>query len=186
MQTHTDQEWIRQLKQEDSQAIHDLWELLFTYSVRVARHYQQDDDIGYDAAVIAYRKIRTRGVNQYQFKSSFPAYCRTILVNEVRRLLKRRKDPTSEMSDDLAAEADTSQPINSGQIRAKISPCLERLTQRTRQVIDLLYFEQLSPEVAASQLGISRNYVNVLAHRARLDLKECLEQHGYLSTDDVL
>jgi DNA-directed RNA polymerase specialized sigma24 family protein len=66
-----------------------------------------------------------------------------------------------------------------------LQPCLDRLASREHEVIDHLYFEERSPQATADCLDISRNYVNVIAWRARRKLLRCLKRLGYHTAEDV-
>jgi RNA polymerase sigma-70 factor, ECF subfamily len=186
MAEHIDSEWVRSLKLNDSQVVEDLWDLLYSYGVRVARYYHQLDDVGYDGAVKAFERIRARGLEQYKFRSTFPAYCRTILVNEIRGRLSRKSFIESEPTEDIPDGSDQAVFVDPDQIRAILAPCLEKLPAREREVVEQAYFQDLSPQTVADRLGISRNFVNVIAYRARRSLQKCLENRGYITAEDVV
>jgi RNA polymerase sigma factor (sigma-70 family) len=182
----TDQEWIRRLKQDDPQAIQALWELLFTYAVNQARRYRQDEDLGRDAAVEAYSRVRKRGVHQFRFKCSFRGYCSRILANEMLRQMNKPSPSEIELDEELVGTQESPPRIDLKKVRALLRLCLKRLNHREREVCDLRYKELQAPETIAARLGISRNYVNVIAYRARAKLRQCLEERGYYSSADVL
>ncbi|MCP5094059.1 MAG: sigma-70 family RNA polymerase sigma factor [Chloroflexi bacterium] len=189
MESRTDQEWVRQLKQNDQSAIADLWEMVFQFAWRAARSRQQPEDMGRDAALAAYNRIRQRGIYQYQFSCPFPGYCRVIVVRELFRVLGKLDTHTvqiSEITEETVGNSDSLPLANHAIIKQRLQPCLDHLKKNARQVIELLYFAGLDPASAADKLGINRNYVNQLAHRARNQLKHCLETRGYLTTSDVL
>ena len=186
MKERTDQEWIRLLKQNDQRTVFDLWEMLFTYGITLARRHRRDDDVGHDAAIEAYRRVRARGVYQFRFECSFRGYCRIIVLNEVRRLMGKQALPATELNEETVGQITAPRPVNPGELLARLQPCLAQLTSQEREVIVLRYSEGQDPETIAGRLGISRNYVNVIAHRARRKLRQCLEERGYESAKDVL
>ncbi|MBI1368500.1 MAG: sigma-70 family RNA polymerase sigma factor [Planctomycetes bacterium] len=59
--------------------------------------------------------------------------------------------------------------------RAALERCLETLSKRGRAAIDLRYEEELASEAIGAKLGLTRNAVNVLLHRTRAALLECIE-----------
>ena len=185
MKELTDQEWTRRLKQDEPQAVQALWELLFAYGVTLARRDRLDDDIGHDAATEAYNRMRRRGVHLFRFECSFHGYCRKFVVNEVYRLMRKRRLTTVELDEEIIGEEDVLPPADPKSIRALIQPCLDRLDPREKDVIELRYYKEHSPARVAERMGITRNYVNVIAKRARDKLRKCLKERGYYSSMDM-
>lgn len=189
MEQYSDQEWIRRLKQDDPQAKETLWSELFKTAVAYARFRGIDEDLARDATVEAYWRIMTRGIYQYKFQGPFAGFCRRILVNEINRLLGGDSPLTEDIDDKPDGDPGMEDPTPRASlevIRQRIEECMEALTKLERKVIELLYFVGLSPEQVADELGIERNYVNVLAHRARKKIKDCLEAKGFKTVADVL
>ncbi len=190
LSNRTDPEWIRQIKQNDPQALHDLWDLLFSWGWNLVRHSGQSEeikDIGRDAAVAAFTRICRNGVNQFSFRCPFEGYCRRILVNEVnRRLQKLSPEPSPLPEEDErqipAAESFERQVDPADRLR----PCMEQLKDEERLIIQRFYLQSERPEVIAEALKKSRNNINQIAHRARTHLRHCLEQHGFYSSQDVI
>lgn len=184
----TDQAWIRQLKQADETAIQDLWEMLYTFGHNLAQYKQLPLDLGYDAAVAAYHRLRTRGVYQYRFQCPFAGYCRRIVVNEFWRRVQKYNllSKNQTLEEKSAIENETTTQTLPRIIREQLQPCIDRLPEREWEVLKEMYFHQLEPQMIAEQMDIERNYVNQLAFRARRKLRDCLKAHGYHSTDDLL
>jgi RNA polymerase sigma factor (sigma-70 family) len=185
MTQRSDQEWIRLLQQGDDKATEDLWQMLYRDALRVARKYRQPDDVGYDAALKAYANLQRSGLWQFRFQSQFRSYCWTILAREVSRHLRRTLD-TTELSFDPPAAPDRYQHFNSQRTWERLRPCVERLAPNRRRVFELIDLEGTSPADTAEIMGMKRNNVNQLAARARRDLRNCLEQRGFLRSEDVL
>jgi RNA polymerase sigma factor (sigma-70 family) len=187
--TRTDYEWINGLKQIDEETIEDLWGIVFVYGTTVARRYDQGDDLGHDAAIAAFLRIKNKGIYQYKFDCPFLAYCRHIVVNEVKRCLKKLPEPSVELLDEIHEDEEEDLErlqIADNHVRARLAPCLELLSQRKRELIDKRYFEDALPQSIAENFGITRNNVNRTMHGARQKLRECLEQRGFFTTGDVL
>ncbi len=188
----SDQQWIRLLKKDDPEAVRDLWILLFRKSVIIAKRYRQSEDVGRDAAIEAYQRIRTRGVHQFRFNCPFPSFCRLVLVREVYRLIRLHEQalPTTkydeETASETASEMEHHAPVGvAGALRAKLAPCLDQLKGRDREIIELRYFAEQDPDTIAARLGLVRNNVNQITYRARQALRQCLEQHGYQMAADL-
>ena len=108
------------------------------------------------------------------------------LANELLRLMSNPLPLEVELDEELVSTQESPPRIDLKKVRALLRLCLKRLTHRERQVCDLRYKESQAPETIAALLGISRNYVNVIAYRARAKLRQCLEERGYHSSADVL
>jgi RNA polymerase sigma factor (sigma-70 family) len=188
MHERTDQIWVRELKQEDQKAITDLWEKLFLWGLTLTRKYNQTEDIGRDSAVAAYWRIMERGIYQYKFQGPFLGFCRRVLVNEVNRRMK--EEPYVADIDDLAVQHPSTKitdPVaDANTILARLQPCLDELKEREREIITLLYMQDLTPETVAETLGISRQNTNVIAFRSRKKLQDCLRSQGYTDSLEVL
>jgi RNA polymerase sigma factor (sigma-70 family) len=186
----TDSEWIRQIKLNDAQTLSDLWQLLFTWGWNLARRSGQNEenkDVGRDAAVAAFIRICKPGVNQFSFRCPFEGYCRRILVNEVnRRLLKVKPEVSPLPDDDDARSAVLEQVEPQADTAERLRPCLEALKQEEYLIVQRFYLQGVRPEVIGEELNKSRNNINQIAHRARTKLRNCLEERGYYSAQDVL
>lgn len=190
MTERSDQEWVRQLKQEDPQAIQDLWILVFTVASSEARYrYRGADpeDMAHQAAINAYQKLRRSGIHSFRFDCSFRWFCKVVVIRELYRLMGKNQQDTAEL-DEGAVGADGVPRVlaDAERIRARLQSCIDELPDRKQQVIKLLYGEDKSPQTVAELLGIERNNVNKLAHDARIKLRECLGRQGFDSSDDVL
>jgi RNA polymerase sigma factor (sigma-70 family) len=186
--TRTDQAWIHQLKQEDAAAIADLWQMLYTFGYNLARYKGIPEDLGHDAAVAAYQRIRTRGVYQYRFQCPFAGYCRRIVVNEFWRRVQKYNQlpPTELLEEELTVQDETVSQQLPPIVRQQLQPCLDKLPTREWQILKEMYFNELEPQAIAEKMDIERNYVNQLAFRARRKLRDCLEAYGYHSIEDLL
>ena len=179
-------DYIRLLKQGDEVSLDQLWESLYRDCIKIARKYNQLDDMGHDAAVRAYAKLISSGIKNFQFRSSFRSYCWTIIVREMFRLMKKElvfeelepEKYASPEAEESSADAQT--------IINRIEPCIKLLKGNRLKVFEMIDLGQQSPGDVAEALGLSRNNVNKLASRARLDLRRCLEKYGYTSANDVL
>lgn len=188
MTERKDSEWIHLLKQEDEEAIAELWERLFQWALTVTRSRGQAEDLGRDAAVAAYQRIMQRGIFQYKFQCPFPGYCRTIVVKEVYRRMKPA--PHLLDIDDPATphpSAEVTLPIAGAKtIRQRLEPCMNELKPREHELIIMRYLQEMRPQAIAKQLGIRRNNVNQLLFRARDKLLNCLRRHEFTVSADLL
>lgn len=191
--TLSDEGWVRGLKQGDEQAQYKLWEWLI--SLAESNKYQTSEyekEVARDAAVAAYERVTTRGVYQYEFATQFRWYCARIFVNEVNRAFAKRRVKMQSLDDHQEEIADERQETAVrpkaavSQVRQRLQVCLEKLPRREKSILELLYDEAMVPQSVADLLNISRRNINVIAHRARKKLRDCLRSHGYLTAEDML
>lgn len=184
----TDVDLVYQLKQGDAQSLGQLWECLYRDGIKVVRRFNYSDDLGLDAAVRAYEKLTAQGIDKFQFKSSFRTYCWTIISRELLRLIKKEGNCRQIDLEKVQLKADD---VIEGQISpeillARLQPCIDNLNGNRRAVFVMVDLEQRSPADVAKTLGISRNNVNKIATRARLDMRRCLQGRGFSSCEELL
>jgi RNA polymerase sigma-70 factor (ECF subfamily) len=74
---------------------------------------------------------------------------------------------------------DLHQLLESNAIGAAIAQCLEGLPAAQREVFVLREMEGLETPEVCKALGVTVTNMSVLMHRARLRLRECIEQKGW-------
>ncbi len=184
--TQNEIEFIRLLKQENKEALDKLWEALYLDSVKIARKYRQSEDMGYDAAVKAYGKLTASGIKNFNFKSAFRSYCWVIISREMLRLMKKEVVFEELEVDKYASPEKREKLADTRTIFERIKPCIEHLKGNRLNVFEMIDLEGQSPKDVAEKLGLSRNNVNKIASRVRLELRRCLEEQGYSSSLEVL
>lgn len=80
-----------------------------------------------------------------------------------------------------AAEARADETLTRAEEREKLHACIAELCGVQRAVVMLRLLEEHAGEDVAHALGISRGYVDVLAHRAKASLKICMMRHESLA-----
>ncbi len=78
--------------------------------------------------------------------------------------------------------ADTQRLAESAEIGAAVRTCLAKLPDAQRLVFVLRQLEELETDVVCKIVGKTVTNVNVMLHRARLRLRECLEDLGWKGT----
>jgi len=187
MENYSDQEWIRLLKQGHEQACDQLWAFLVSNAQTVCWRWGLDEYLGSEAAAEAYHRIMRRGIFQFDYRSQFRSYCRRITVNEIcRELQKQKRNLPAKISLDEIHEQVAAPNVNEQAGLERLLPCIRRLAAREWDVCRKYYLEGYSPDEIAAQFGIAQNHVNVLNYRARQKLLKCLQEQGYMSSDDIL
>lgn len=73
------------------------------------------------------------------------------------------------------AESDFEEPYHRTKIEA-LQRCLERLPEKSRQVVELFYFKELSARQLSEILQVKQNTVHRALARLRDGLRTCIEQ----------
>lgn len=62
--------------------------------------------------------------------------------------------------------------------RRALSRCIEAISSRSRQLLELCYVDGLSPGRIAAKLGLDAAAVRVRLSRVRAELRQCIERHA--------
>ena len=133
---------------------------------------------------LAVKKPRFGG--RSTFKTFLYAIGRRVAADHLRK--NRGKETVSlealaEGGFDLPAEEDVTRAYLRDETHRAVHRALGRLTDSHREVLWLVYFEDLSVKEAAGVLGKSPHAAESLIHRARLSMKAELEKEGITHED---
>lgn len=111
--------------------------------------------------------------------SEWPPYVTTITKNAARN--RRRRHDLARPHEALSAEAPSEDAtaedlLAAAEDHVRVRACVERLCGTQRSVVMLRLLEERAGEDVASALGITRGHVDVLLHRAKASLRECLAE----------
>ncbi len=178
-----EQLYSRFLEKEDSRDLAELLDrhreslTLFLYGY--VHDMEDAEELMMDAfAVVA------AGKNRFFGHSSFRTWLFAIGRNRALSML-RRKRLSFESIDirDGSAEASPETPLFREERRRNLYRALSSLKEEYRQVLYLLYFEDMSHEEAGRVMGKSRKQIYNLAERGRKALKETLKRMGFDDAD---
>ena len=172
---------IKQLKKKNQKGLKDLYDcygdLFFGIALRYLPEVQQAEDAVQETFIKIYHNI-----NSYQEKGSFEGWMKRILVNNCLNLVKKNKSggifvelsesgqPKNELSyQDNILEKLTNEEI----IRA-----IQELPTGFRMVLNLYVFEGYSHKEIGEELGISESASRSQLTKARMKLKNMLEELG--------
>lgn len=104
-----------------------------------------------------------------------------IVKNAARNRRRRRANERGAgvtSSAELEARTDTAEEsLARAEVHVRLRLCVAELCEVQRAVVLLRLLEERPGEDVAATLGITRGYVDVLAHRARAALRTCLTQN---------
>ena len=141
-------------------------------AVRLCGDLHEAEDLVGDALLRA-----TRHRERFRGDSSFRTWLYAILVNAFRdRLRTRERDAQAseanyDMADDRPLPVDA---VATVEFEQRIAACVSALPPRQREALVLTLYQGLSSEEAARILETTPQNVRVLAHHARLRLREQL------------
>lgn len=99
-----------------------------------------------------------------------------IEVMRQRRENQRDRLQLDESALDAVAGAAARVSAESAEMRQTLEQCFEKLSGKPRETFKLYYFDSLKRSRIAELLGMSTNAVFVALHRARTDLRRCMER----------
>jgi RNA polymerase sigma-70 factor (ECF subfamily) len=112
--------------------------------------------------------------------SSWPPYVMTIARNVARNRRRRHHvalphDPVAHVASKDASAEDL---MARAEEHVRLRACVERLCGTQRSVVMLRLLEERAGEDVAAVLGITRGHVDVLLHRAKVALRECMAEES--------
>ena len=123
------------------------------------------------------------GPTLFSGRSSFKTWLFSVGKNlALMRLRKLRRMPMADeaVSEEVPDAADTPEmQLLKEERQRQLYTALQQLHEDYRQILMLLYFEDMSHEEAARVMGKSKRQVYHLAERGRAALKEKLERMGF-------
>lgn len=137
------------------------------------------EDLAEDTFVLLFtKKPKDREIRS--FKTWLYTIGRNIAIDHLRRRSKKQ-EISAELCDELASEEER---LETAFIREErkvyIHRALMKLKSEYRQVLWLIYFEELSSKEVAFIMKKSAHSVETLAYRARKSLKLQLEKEGFV------
>ena len=89
---------------------------------------------------------------------------------------RRRPARCIESMDAPSGEASAEDLLAQAEEHVRLRACVERLCGTQRSVVMLRLLEERAGEDVAAVLGITRGHVDVLLHRAKASLRECMAE----------
>ncbi|MCB1510015.1 MAG: sigma-70 family RNA polymerase sigma factor [Hyphomicrobiaceae bacterium] len=176
----SDKELIARIARQDQRAI----EALFArYQVRVFRFILRrvrSEAVAEELTNEVFLEV-WRNAARFEGRSSLSSWMLGIAHNKAISSLRKRTE--DELDEDavgaIADDADTpdvvTQKLDKGQL---IRICMERLSDDHREVLDLVYYQELSISEIAEAIGVPENTVKTRVFYARKKLSEFLKEAG--------
>ena len=141
---------------------------LFSVCLKYSRNYAEAEDNLQDGFLIIFDKI-----GQYKFTGSFDGWAKRVMINNV--LQQYRKTPFLELVNDVVD--DTSVEIDDQNVSLEfLLKIIQELPDRYRLVFNLYVMDDYSHKEISEMLGITIGTSKSNLSRAKMSLKEKIDQ----------
>lgn len=149
---------------------------LLVYALALTRESATARDIVQEAFIVAYEKREVFDVTR-----DFGSWMRGIVRNKWREWLRRNRrydlgEHDLARIDAAVASWQSSRSLREDTVFDALESCLEKLPETLRTAVSSYYYEGRSGEEVAAQLAVAPAAIRKRLQRARVLLKQCLEQ----------
>ncbi len=133
-------------------------------------------DIVQDTFIKAYQNLRS-----YKPAYKFSSWLYRIAHNETMNAIKRNRHQTSADIDtlpELGYDPQIAEQLDRGMLQANVRNCVSQLEPKYREIIQLIYFEEMKYDEASEVLHVPTSTVGVWLKRAKEKLRTICEQKG--------
>lgn len=134
------------------------------------------DDVVQDTFIKAYQNLK--GFNP---KYKFSSWIYRIAHNEAMNTIKKERHTTDDDIEELpdtGYDHKTDELIDREFLKEQVHGCLDKLDQKYREVIQLIYFEHMKYDEVSDILQVPTSTIGVWLSRAKNRLKEICKQRG--------
>jgi RNA polymerase sigma-70 factor, ECF subfamily len=190
MQFHTfDDEYLQRLRAGDAQT-HKHFAAYFNalFKVKLRARLSSPEAIEDVLQETFERFFVALKQGQLQHPERLGAFVNSICNNVVKELW-RRDEPCVSLDDDDAQETpaapfDLPKKIADKQAAEKVQKVIEQLPERDRRVLRAIFLEERDREEVCRELGITRDDLHLLLHRARQKFKDLYSEQWKRKLDD--
>ena len=179
---------LRRASRGDPDAFEQLMTPLENLIWRICWHYTGQRETASDCAQEAMIKI-WRSLESYRGDCAFESWVYRIAANCSMDAMRKQKRDRSESIEPLRdagfdpadPEPGTEEKVIAAERRRRLRENIARLPEDQREALVMTQLEGVSYEDAASRLGVSEGTVKSRVNRAKMKLKEWMEESGELS-----
>lgn len=171
-----DAEYLRRLAGGDSYVEEHFCayfgELLYIKMRGRVRSPQLIEDVRQETFLRVLRNVRTKGIDHPERLGAYVLkVCQHVLL-EAFRAESRFTEMDEESSVVLDREAGADETFVTAERKAQVLAVLRELPEKDAELLRLMFLEERDKDQVCRRLGVDRNYLRVLLHRARLRFKE--------------
>jgi RNA polymerase sigma-70 factor, ECF subfamily len=185
LQFHSfDDNYLRQLREGDF-VTQDHFRKYFTALMKVKlqsrlKSPEAIEDVQQETFVRFYAALREGKIRE---PKSLGSYVNS-MCNNVLKESWRHEDPAVSLDDDNtpelpAAPFDLSKMIDDKQAAQKVQKVIEQLPERDRRVLRAIFFEERDKDEVCRELGITRDNLRLLLHRAKQKFRNLYEDEDH-------
>jgi RNA polymerase sigma-70 factor (ECF subfamily) len=174
-----DVEYVQRLRDGDSET-ENHFVAYFRQLLRIklrARYLSADviDDVQQETFIRVFRALRDAGIRQPERIGSFVnSVCNFVLQEHYRKQGKTQpsEDADTEIPDKVL---NLEKLAITEEVNGRVREAVKSLGPRERDLICRIFFQEMEKDEVCAELGVSRDYLRVLMHRAIEHLREVLE-----------
>ena len=137
------------------------------------------EDIAADTFVELIVK-KNRFKNDYMFKTWLFKIARNNAIDHLRKQSRRQAKPIEDLESELSDKETLENAMIKDEQSRQLHNAMETMHNEYRNVLHLIYFEDMSYEAAAAVLGKNVKQIANLVYRAKQALKSILEKRGFI------
>lgn len=157
----------------DRSAFDAIMDELFFGVVFFANRYVRDVHAAEDIAMDTFVELIVHP-HRYNFKVSLKTYLYTIARSRAIDYIRRRRFVSLDEEAETADLRTLEEKFFSDERRRDVNAAVEKLPEKMRAAVHLVYFDEMTYDEAARVLGMKYKQIDNLLYRARRDLKEIL------------
>ena len=178
-----DREYVQRLREGDP-STEDHFVGYFRQLLRIklrARYLSADivEDLQQETFARVFRALRTEeGVRQPERIGAFVNSVCNFVLQEHYRAQGRHQLSDEEDLEPPDKVLNLEKLAIAQEVNDRVREAIKSLAPRERELISKIFFQELEKEEVCTQLGVTRDYLRVLMHRAIEHLRELLEDKG--------
>ncbi|HJZ63070.1 MAG TPA: sigma-70 family RNA polymerase sigma factor [Candidatus Acidoferrum sp.] len=176
-----DREYVQRLRDGDSPT-EEHFVGYFRQLLRIklrARYLSVDvvEDLQQETFARVFRKLRSEeGIRQPESIGAFVNSVCNFVLQEHYRSLGKEKSGEEEDLDPPDKVLNLEKLAIAEQVNQRVREAVKSLSPRERELISKIFFQEKEKDEVCAELGVSRDYLRVLVHRAIEHLRELLEE----------
>lgn len=163
-------------RQAQSELYHQYKDILYLVSLKYCRNITEAEDTLHDAFIIIFNNIKS-----YSGKGSLEGWMKRIVINKSIDKYKKNKLFINDLKETFLTAEDVEISENTDISLNVLLEYIQQLPDQYRLVFNLYQLDGYSHKEIAKMLSISESTSKSNFHRAKVCLKEKIENHNYLN-----
>jgi len=179
-----DSEYIRRLRESDPETERHFagyfGDLLLIKLRNRLRHPQVIEDLRQETFVRVLAALKSKkGLQSPESLGAFVnSVCNNLLFEMYRRDSQQRHVDLDDQFDPRDERASTESDMVTAERCAEVRQVLDELPPKDRELLRMVFFEDIDRAQICRSLRVEREYLRVLMHRAKMRFRECLQKRS--------